>query len=370
MNGLIKKLSAPLLSLSLLMIGSGMLNTFVTIRLQMEGSSIQTIGAVASTLYLGILVGSLYLGRWISKAGHIKTYTIFAAVFTFLVLIQMLWIHPVYWSILRFICGFCTAGVYIVIESWCLLKAENNERSSSLCLYHLVLYLALCAGQFVFNLIDGSSIVPFFLAALFFALSALPLWLQRENGPKMEYAPIRLKELIHLSPFGIIGGLIAGMILGSIHSLVPIYGKEMGLEIAEIGTLMGIIIFGGLLFQWPLGLWADKTSRLTVLNTASFMTVLLALGITQTQGISLFFLGWFLGGFSFTIYPLSMSYFCEKVPENQIVAATGGFVLAYAIGAMIGPLFASITMSYFGYSALFYYLAAISSILCLLGVKR
>ena len=163
------------------------------------------------------------------------------------------------------------------------------------------------------------------------------------------------------------------MLLAAIYGLVPVYAKEMGMGISEIGTLMGVIIFGGLSFQWPFGRWADKTDRRRVLNTASFMTTFFAITIGLVDHQSpwlLLLLGWFFGGFSFTIYPLSMAYACEKVAEDQIIAATGGFVLSYGIGAIAGPLLAPVAMSLFGTPGLFYFLAFITLLLCLVGLKR
>ena len=73
------------------------------------------------------------------------------------------------------------------------------------------------------------------------------------------------------------------------------------------------------------------------------------------------------GGFAFTLYPLSMAYTCEKAKENQLVSVTGGFVLAYGIGAIAGPLLAPLAMDFFGVVGLFYFLGAISLALGVVG---
>jgi len=370
---LIRKVSAPLLSLVLLILGSGLFNTFIPVRLEMEHYSVETIGVIASSLYVGILLGSLWLDRWIARVGHIRAFTIFAIVSTLLVLAQALWIHPLYWGLLRLICGFCTAGIFIVIESWLLLLCQPAQRGAVLSLYLAVFYAALSAGQFLFNISDPESIYPFCITAGLFAISVLPILVQKVTEPKLEgaSASISLTQMFRLSPLGFLGGVISGMLLAVIYGLVPLYAKEIGMGITEIGTLMGIIIFGGLSFQWPIGRWADKTDRRFVLNAASFMTTLFAFGIALTGDHPwvVVLLGWFFGGFSFTIYPLSMAYVCEKVADNQIVSATGGFVLSYGIGAITGPLLAPIAMSLFGSGGLFYFLATITLFLTFFGLK-
>ena len=370
---LIRSLSAPLLSLVLLILGSGLFNTFVSIRLELAHYSAETIGGVTAALYLGILLGSLKLGRWIEKVGHIRAFTIFAIVSTFLVLAQALWINPFYWGFLRLICGICTAGVFIVIESWLLIKSPPSDRGAVLSLYLAVFYAALSAGQFLINVADPETIYPFCIAAGLSALSVLPIMVRKVIEPKIEQSsPLSIGQIFRISPLGFFGGVISGMLLAVIYGLVPFYAKEIGMGISEIGTLMGVIIFGGLSFQWPIGKWADKTDRRRVLNTASFMTTLFAIAIALLGDSPwlLLPLGWFFGGFSFTIYPLSMAYVCEKVSNDQIISATGGFVLSYGIGAIAGPLLAPLAMSMLGSGGLFYFIAMIALFLCCFGLRN
>lgn len=370
---LIRRLSAPLLSLVLLIAGSGLLNTFISVRLEMEQFATETIGIITSALYLGILLGSLWMGSWIQKVGHIRAFVAFAVISTILVLAQAAWIDAFYWSALRLICGICTAGVFIVIESWLLMQSSHSERGAALSLYLVVFYAALSSGQFLFTLFDPGSIYPFCVAAALFTLSILPMLVQKVVEPKIEKTtPLSFLELFRISPHGFFGGVISGMLLAAIYGFVPIYAKEIGMSVSEIGYLMGIIILGGLSFQWPIGRWADKTNRRRVLNAASFMTTILAVAIAFSgkSPLLLLLLGWCFGGFSFTIYPLSMAYVCEKVTNEQIVPATGGFVLSYGMGAILGPLLAPVAMSLCGTSGLFYFLGIIALFLYFFGLQR
>src|SRR3990167_9856687 len=101
MLALIRSLLAPLLSLVLLSAGSGLFSTFVSVRLEIEGYDHGVIGAVTSSLYVGLLAGSIWLGRWIARWGHIHSHIIFATSLTLLVLAQAAWVNPYYWAILR-----------------------------------------------------------------------------------------------------------------------------------------------------------------------------------------------------------------------------------------------------------------------------
>ncbi len=369
---LIRSVSAPLLSLLFLMMGSGLFNTFISIRLEMEGYGPEMVGLVTSALYLGILLGSLRMDRWVSAVGHIRAFVVLATVLTLLVLLQSLWMNPWYWACLRIFGGVCTAGVFIVIESWLLMQAAPNMRGGVLSIYLAVLYGALSSGQLFINASDPHGVYPFCITAFFVAISILPVCVRTTVEPKIEQsARLTLREMYRISPLGFIGGIISGMVLAVIYGLLPVYANEIGMTVSEIGAFMAVLIFGGFSLQWPVGRWADKGDRRRVIKTISFITAVLALSIAFTeQRWLLFILAFIFGGFSFTLYPVAMAHACERVKENEIVAATGGFVLSYGIGAVAGPLLAPIAMDLFGASGVFYFIAAISLTLGLIGLRR
>jgi MFS family permease len=135
----------------------------------------------------------------------------------------------------------------------------------------------------------------------------------------------------------------------------------------EIGSFMGVLIFGGLSFQLPVGKIADLTNRRKVLAATAFVGAGISLLMTLITFSSLpllFFFIWCFGGSVFTIYPLSMAYSCEKAQDADILPITGGFVFSYGIGAILGPILAPYAISLLGISGLFYFIGAIALILC------
>lgn len=374
MKPLLRSLAAPFLSLILLILASGLCSTFISVRLEMEGFNPEIIGSVTAALYAGIFAGSIWMDRWISKLGHIRSFIIFAFITMLLTLIQSLWIDPYFWMVLRFLGGVCTAGIFIVIESWLLMQASPELRGAILSIYLAVFYGALSAGQLLLNLSDPMSANPFYIISALTALSILPMLSSAIPQPKIEPG-VRLKstELFKISPFGLIGVIVSGILLAAVYGLMPVYAKEIGMTVSEIGDLMALLIFGGLSFQWPLGRLADKSNRKGVLIGTSIITFIICCIIALSGHLSspmLLILIFLFGGFSFTIYPLSMAHACEKIKEHQIVSATGGFVLSYGIGAIAGPIMAPIAMNFLGSNGLFYFLALIVSILILVGCKK
>ena len=371
---LLRSLIAPFLSLILLTFGSGLCNTFISVRLEMEGYDPEAIGTVTSALYAGIFVGSLWIDRWIAKVGHIRSFVLSAALISALVLFQSLWINPYYWVSIRFLGGICTAGIFIVIESCLLMQASPAMRGIILSIYLAVFYLALSAGQLLIHISDPLGSGPFYIVALLSAASILPLTVTKIPQPVMKASPrLNTTQLFKTSPFGLTGVIVSWILLSAVYGLVPVYAKEVGLSVSEIGNLMALLIFGGLSFQWPLGHLADQTCRRKVLIAVSLLATISCCAIAFSGFSSpfwLFGLLFLFGGFSFTIYPLSMAHACEKVTEDQIVSATGGFVLCYGAGAIAGPLMAPIAMDCLGANGLFYFLGAISLCLVFVGLKK
>ncbi len=373
MFSLIRLFLAPLLSLVFMMVGSGFFNTFVPLRLEIEGTSLEMIGVVTSALYIGILIGSFKIDRWVSRVGHIRSFITLAAVLTVIALLQGLWVNPWYWSALRLVAGICSAGVFIIIESWMLLESAPNMRGQALSVYLAVLYASLSSGQFLLNVADPMGLLPYCITALFALLSIVPISMRKIAGPKLHPDPARINlvAMYKISPLGFIGGIVSGMVLAVTYGFVPVFAKEIGMSLSEVGTFMAIIIFGGFSLQWPIGKWADLGNRHRVIKIISFTTAILGWGIGMISTNWLLYLfAFFFGGFAFTLYPLSMAYACERVKENEIVAATGGFVLSYGIGAIAGPILAPIAMSYLGAIGVFYFLGFISLVLGIVGLKK
>jgi MFS family permease len=365
MRLLIRSLLSPLLSLILMNLACGLFNTFVSIRLDLQGVSPEAIGIVSASLYVGVLIGSVVLSRWISRVGHVTAFTLFCAASALITLGHMVWVDPWFWSILRIISGVCLAGVFIVVESWFLLQSPPDQRGGALSIYLGVFYLALSAGQFLINFSSPTTQIPFCITAVLLFSSILPIKMIKGcSAPKLETHPeqISLKEMFLLSPLGFFGAVVSGMVLGTVYGLAPVYGAAGGMDVFRIGMFMAVLIFGGLSFQWPMGRWADRTGRRKILALASFGASVfsIAVGMVHVEAfLPLLLLVWIFGGFSFTIYPLSMAYMCEGVPEKKIVSATGKFVLAYGIGAILGPVIAPLFMSWLGGAGLFFFIAAI-----------
>lgn len=119
--------------------------------------------------------------------------------------------------------------------------------------------------------------------------------------------------------------------------------------------------------QYPIGRISDRYDRRLVILLLSAVLTLLALLMVllpedwrePIAGVLVFL----LGGMAFSIYPLSLSHACDELRPDQVLGANQGLLLAYSLGAMIGPLLAPFVMMQFGPQGLFVYFALCGALL-------
>lgn len=118
MTRLLYPFLALLLSLSVLLLGSGLLGTLLPLRMVVEHFPTATIGLVMACYSAGYVMASLWFGGILVRVGHIRAFAVLAALAAGSTLLYPLLIDPVLWALMRTVFGFAIAGLYMVTESW------------------------------------------------------------------------------------------------------------------------------------------------------------------------------------------------------------------------------------------------------------
>ncbi len=374
MKRILKSVIAPLVSLTIVMLGTGFFNTFVSLRISMEGYPSWVVGILNSAYYLGLLVGSVYMERLIQRVGHIRTFASIASINAFVILLQSQMISPYSWTLFRFFIGICSAGFFIVIESWLLLKSTMRTRGRMLSFYMLTLYMAQGAGQFLLNTMDLKNSLPFLLPVMLCSLSVIPVSTMKRAAPMIvETSITKIYHIFKKVPLGPIGCVISGMILSSFYGMGPIFAKESQMSIPQISQIMGFTILSGLALQWPIGYLSDLIGRRKVLIGVSLILIAICLGLYNSHHLSFNFtliLSILYGGFSFTLYPLSINYTSDYFSTKKVLSIICSCIIIYSTGCIIGPIIASLVMLATRPSGLFLFCAILSSLLALLSFLK
>lgn len=370
----LRLVSSLLLGVALLMVGVGALSTIIGFRMGESGVPSSVVGIVTSMYFVGLAMGTGFCHRLISNVGHIRAFASLGSLMSAATLAHALTADPWVWGAMRFVVGFSIVGMFMCTESWLNEKSSNEIRGQVFSLYQVVLYLGQGAGQFMINVPDQSGLVLFILTSVLMSLAILPVAMTRVVAPELP-KPQRFEfgRLWGTSPTGMTASMAAGSMMGAFYGLGALFAQQAGLDKAATAEFMGAVIIGGLLLQWPIGKVSDKIDRRIVVAAVTIGTVAVCaamIGKDASNGRGLLLLGALFGGLSFTIYPLAVAYTNDFLDPEDLVPASGGLILAYGIGAALGPVIGSVAMGAVGPDGLFYYIGGVGILLTVFIVYR
>lgn len=366
MRSILLPIVALLTGAAFLMLGNGLMGTLTSLRLDMAGASATIVGIVNAGYFGGLTLGAVFAERVIRRVGHIRAFAAFASLYSGATLAHALQVDPWIWLALRALEGFCMAGLFICVESWLNHRATNETRGQILSSYAITIYFAQFLGQFLLNLPDETGYLLFVLVSILLSVAVVPVAMTTTPIPTLpDVASFSFKRLWQVSPLGVFGAVIGGIVFGASYGLAPVFTQKLGYSVSETATFVSATILGGLLIQYPIGKLSDLLDRRVVL-----VSLFIAQAGISALMIGATFLGfWYVigaaalfGGISFTLYPLSLSHANDHLESHELVAAAGGLLLSYSLGATVGPLFVSPLMDAVGPNGLFGFLLVLGVI--------
>ncbi|MGM0394154.1 MAG: MFS transporter, partial [Thermodesulfobacteriota bacterium] len=354
-------------SVVLMMMGLGLLNTFLGFRLSLEGVSTQVTGLVLSAYFVGLVAGTTYCRKIIRNVGHIRAFAAFTAVTTAVVMVHGLYTSPLLWAVLRFAAGISNMGLFMVIESWLNECAEPRFRGRIFSIYMIVTYLGSTVGQQLLNTGDVHGQALFLVAGVFVVLSTIPVAMTRSIHPKLpKVEQAALKTILKKAPIGMLGCFGAGLLHSAFYTMGPVFAHQIHLSVSQISWFMSLTVLGGLLLQWPVGMMSDRLDRSLVLPGLGIILAGISLVLLLFSRYSLgMLLGTtaLFGGIFFSIYPVAVARAHDIFEAQDVVKVSSVLLLCYGIGAMFGPTLAATVMSLTGTPyGLYFYMIAVSSL--------
>jgi MFS family permease len=363
-----------LLSYGLLLLANGMFGTLLGVRSQIEGFSTQIVGLIMAAYFLGLLQGALRAGNIVSAVGHIRAFAAFASIMSVTALMHVIVVDQIVWCILRFVSGFCMAGMILVTESWLNARCTKRTRGQVMALYMITNYFAAGCGQFLLTVADPARFQLFSIASIIFSLALVPVLLTRATAPKPpQRDPLNLRELWRTSPLGLMGSFCAGVVNASFYSLAPVFALGLGLGVRGTSVFMASVIFGGLLLQYPVGRLSDRIDRRVVLSMVTLATAAACVAIVlvfEWNPAWIYAPAVVYGGLSFTVYSLCAAHANDFAPVEKLVQTASGLLTAYGFGAFLGPIVAAAFMGWIGPEGLFVMSAIVSAFLGSFAIYR
>lgn len=358
MLDVIRKTVAPLLSLFIFVFGSGFFLTLLSLTMNLHHEPAFLVGSMTGIYYAGLVSGSFKVEKFIVRVGHIRAFSTFASALAVMTILQGLFYNMPLWLALRFMSGFATAGIFVVIESWLLCNSTPVTRGRILSLYMITFYAAQAFGQLLIRMGNSSDLLTYGTVAMLCSLSVIPLSMTYVKMPQFdEPSTMNLKTLYQKTTSGIFGCFFAGMILSAVYALLPVVVANVYHDNAKVSLFMFCLIIGGMLLQYPVGKLSDIFDR-------RLIVIIISIGVIIASSVLIFAFKFYVpslvlmtvfGGLVFTIYPISISYSCDILDVKDIVAGIQGLLLSYSIGATLGPFVAPIFMHGLNEKGLFIY---------------
>ncbi|MGQ9371087.1 MFS transporter [Azospirillum sp. ST 5-10] len=374
MTAMVRPVLVLLVAMALMMAGIGTLSTLLSVRMTDAAHTPLAIGVVMAGYFAGLTLGSLRAFALIRAVGHIRTFSALAAVLAAATLGHSISSNLVLWGVLRLVAGFCMAGLFVCVESWLNHNATAQTRGQILSFYMISVYGGQGGGQFLLNLQDDTGRLLYTIIAILLALALVPVALTRQTPPQLpDVRSFGFRRLYAVSPLGVFGTLVSGLVTGALYSLAPAYVRQLGYDNADTALFMSAAILGGVVLQWPLGRLSDVFDRRKVLVV--LFAVLVAVSAALVLSGAADFL-WLLalvclfGGVTFALYPLCVAHTNDHLDPADMVSASGGLVLSYSVGATAGPFGASVAMTVGGPGGLFLFCAAVGIAAVVFGLWR
>ena len=362
MNSL-RPLIPILTAAGILLGGNGLQGTLIALRGAQEGFSPAIIGFMGTAYFAGFLLGCLFIVRIMRAVGHIRSFSALAAIAASATLVMAIAIDASVWTAMRFLSGFCFAGLFTIMESWLNSGVANRDRARVLGVYRVVDLGAVTGSQFLIPFIGPEGFPIFAVMAIMITLSLVPVSLgDRSNPAAPEDVKLDLKRAWEISPVAAIGCIAIGVTNSAFRTLSPVYAQDIGMSVADVATFVSVSIIGGALIQYPLGYASDRYDRRVVLlvTTALAMSAALALGLfAGSDRLLNFALVFVFGSFAMPLYSRSAAHANDRAAKNEYVILNAALMLFYSFGAIGGPFAAAAVMEWFGPHALFIFSVAV-----------
>lgn len=336
-------------SIAVAALALGLTFPLIGLILEGEGWSRTAIGVNSAMAPLAILLTAQFIPHWVNRLGAKKV--ILTAVLTDVVLLIALKAFENYylWLPVRFVMGVAIAALFVTSESWINQVTENHNRGRVMAVYNTVLSAAFASGPLLIWLVGVEGWTPFVSGAAIMLAAALPMAFVPVVAPTFDGRPsFSVWRYVWIAPTLAGAMLLYAMLENGTTALMAVFGRRSGLPDGEAVTLISAVVFGGMIFAFPVGWLADRMDRIRLMvilsAVATFLIVLLP-GLMDERAARLATL-FLWGGAAASLYTVAMALQGERFSGADLVTANAAFGTLYGFGALAGPMVLGASMDY------------------------
>nr|WP_319515415.1 MFS transporter [uncultured Cohaesibacter sp.] len=357
-------MSRSLFSIASLLLGSaflffagGLTGMLLPVRGGIEGFSSFNLGLLGTGWAVGYVSGCLLVPQLVSRVGHIRAFSVMAAMACISVMMSSLFVLPYAWIILRALAGFAFAGAAMIVEGWLVERSEAKSRGMIFGTYTMVNLFASTAGQMVIAIGAPETFQLFTVAAIFYVIALLPTALTKTQAPApLARAQLNITRLWKNSPVAVVAVLLTGISNGSFGTLVAVYGHDIGLNVSGVALFVSASILAGAAAQIPIGFLSDLIDRRMVVILIALVAIgsdsMFVTHAPTTTTLAVIYSAIF-GAAVYSFYPVLVAHANDHADPSEGLQTSSGLLLLMGCGTMIGPLLGGVLMSVQGPNGLF-----------------
>ena len=366
-------ISSLLLGIAIFMLSNGPLPTYLAIRLAEDGVATWLIGIVMSQYYLGFIIGPYFVQKLIESIGHIRSFIVFGSTMSAITLFHIFFTNFIFWGFFRLIIGICAIGMFMCVESWLNARATNDNRGQVFSFYIIAVYLFSGIGQFILQIPDEKGFMIFIVFSILMSFAIIPIAITKLPPPEIvKIESFSLFKLWHKSPTGMTFALMGGMVSGAFYSIGPVFAQLNNFDKNTTALFISSVTIGGLILQWPMGKISDGKDRRKFMLVVAILLIIISTLISIYKSNIYFFLilTIIFGGLIALMYPLGVAYTNDYLNQDELLSATSGLVIAYGLGAVLGPFLASLIIEFTNSSGLFSFFSGVGVLTTLVIIWR
>jgi MFS family permease len=169
-------------------------------------------------------------------------------------------------------------------------------------------------------------------------------------------------ELYRTAPAGLVGCAAIGLANGAFWTFGPLAAKAQVTSSLGVSLYMSACLAGGALSQWPLGRLSDHLDRRWVIVALCLATAILGVLLTaqeQAPDAVLLILAALFGATALSVYPICVAHANDRADPSACVETSGLLLMAFGVGAAVGPFLVGLIVATAGIASLFVAIAAI-----------
>ncbi len=278
------------------------------------------------------------------------------------------------WFPLRFVLSVGLSGLFVASEFWINQLADESNRGRYIALYGIAISGGFGMGPAILYVMGTQGIAPFAAGSAMLLLALVPVLIARKAAPRLSREKGGgVRGALRAAPALLSAALVFGALDAGLYGLFPVYAVRSGFSEAHAALAVAATSLGSMVFQYPLGMLADRFDRRTLLlicviaSGAGAVATPFAIGSTAATYALLFV--W--GGLMMGIYTIGLTLVGQRFNGAELAGANAAYVMLYALGLLAAPPVEGVALDAWNPTGLMAALTAISLIyVAFLVVRR